>query len=134
MFPVVALGLVVAGFLMRVMMKIAAARRQRIIVASHDFNRITIDTSTSCAMINLSINGTGSPTTYSAQVHQLQAIPALAAHPESMTPGQTTHAAGIPPPRSQTKSASMGAGEWLSIPATISANTSGPTINTSMDP
>ena len=40
MFPIVALGLIVAGFLLRVVMKITAARRQPIITHRHDFDRI----------------------------------------------------------------------------------------------
>ena len=40
MFPVVALGLIVAGVLLRVVMKISAARRQRITIDRHDFDRI----------------------------------------------------------------------------------------------
>jgi hypothetical protein len=37
-FPVAALGLVVTGFLLRVVMKISAARRQRITIDRHDFD------------------------------------------------------------------------------------------------
>ena len=40
MFPIVAFGLVVAGFLLRVVMKITAARRQPVITHRHDFDRI----------------------------------------------------------------------------------------------
>jgi hypothetical protein len=40
MFPIVALGLIVAGFLLRVVMKITAARRQRITIHRRDFDRI----------------------------------------------------------------------------------------------
>jgi hypothetical protein len=37
-FPVAALGLIVAGLLLRVVMKISAARRQRITIDRHDFD------------------------------------------------------------------------------------------------
>jgi hypothetical protein len=40
MFPIVAFGLVVAGFLLRVVTKITAARRRRITIDCHDFDRI----------------------------------------------------------------------------------------------
>jgi hypothetical protein len=39
-FPIVALGLVVAGFLLRIVVKILVGRRHRIAVDAHDFDRI----------------------------------------------------------------------------------------------
>jgi hypothetical protein len=39
-FPIVAFGLIVAGFLLRVVMKITAARRRRITVDRHDFDQV----------------------------------------------------------------------------------------------
>jgi hypothetical protein len=40
MFPILALGLVVAGFLLRVVIKISAGRRRQITIDHHDFDRI----------------------------------------------------------------------------------------------
>ena len=41
MFAIAALGLVVAGIVLRVMMKISTARRQRTTIDRHDFDRTT---------------------------------------------------------------------------------------------
>jgi hypothetical protein len=133
-FPVAALGLVVAGFLLRVVIRNSVARRQRIAVRQ-DFDWADDRPQHELPMINLSSNGTGSLTTYSAQVYRPQRISAQVAK----TSGRTTHAVGVMPPGLQTKSASVNTSGSASIPvrptgSATDADKNGATIKNRIGP
>lgn len=82
-----ALALIVAGFLLRIVLKSFVGRRHRIAVDHHDFDWFNDPLRVSCQIINSSMNATVSPTTYNAQPEQSHPNPALFVFRRSMMNG-----------------------------------------------
>jgi len=106
-FSVAALGLIMAGFVLRIVTKISAGRRGESSSIAGIATGSTTDTSTIRAMINLSVNLTASLITYSAPQCGPHSIPI----PRRATmDGETADAIGRWPQALQTKSVGVSAG------------------------